>query len=129
MGPRAWSDGLSIYNGLSVAGQRASGLVGRSALRPIPELARLSDASAPRTRPLRKFIGNQRPIMQRRRVEVCSVRPHERTSLRIEHDLIENGWIPERPEWRAMENRQKVDSLLGAVDERHHERERAHDVE
>ena len=66
--------------------------------------------------------------MQRRGVEIGPARPHESTGW-VERHLVENGRILQRPEQRAVENRQEADPLLRTVAELHREREWPHDME
>jgi hypothetical protein len=67
--------------------------------------------------------------VERRGIEIRSVRPDKGAGLAIEHDLVEDSRILQRSEHYTAENRQKVDPLLRAVSERHCQRERPHEVE
>ena len=49
-----------------------------------------------------------RPIVERCRVEIRARRPDDSVHLRIEADLLEQAWIPQRSEQFARENWFKI---------------------
>lgn len=67
--------------------------------------------------------------MERRRVEVSPVRPHERVNLRVQPHLCEDVGILKRAIQLAGKHRCEIDGLLRTVPELHAERVRADAVE
>ncbi len=64
-----------------------------------------------------------RPVVQRRRIEIGSVRPDERPTLLVDPDLVENLRIRERTEDLACQHGTKVHHLCSPVLETDPERE------
>lgn len=67
--------------------------------------------------------------MERCRIEVGPVRPHESPDLLIENDRIERGQILKGPEELPFQNGPEINALFGAVAKRHTEYVGADDVE
>jgi hypothetical protein len=86
-------------------------------------------ASSPPAGACGELIADARPVAQRDGIEICAVRPHESSNLRIQRDAIENHKVLERAEQRAMKHRRKVDLLPGAVAEAHGQLVRANHFE
>lgn len=57
----------------------------------------------------------QRPVMQRGRIEVGSVRPDQRIGFRIDTNLIEQVEVPQGAKQFARKNWSKVDCLFGII--------------
>ena len=55
------------------------------------------------------------PVMQRGRIEVGSVRPHQRMDFAVDCDLIEKPEVVKRAVQLTGENRKEINGLLGAV--------------
>jgi hypothetical protein len=55
------------------------------------------------------------PIMQCRRVKVCSVGPYNRFHFRVDRDLVEQLWVKKRTIQFTSKNRFQVDHLLHVV--------------
>ncbi len=79
--------------------------------------------------PRREFVADLRPVVQRGRIEVGTVRPRQRSNLGVENDGIERGEVLKWPEHRAFQHWPEINTLLGTVRERHRERVGANDVE
>lgn len=67
--------------------------------------------------------------MQRRRVQISVVWPHQRVSFGIDLHTIEKPKIPQRPEHLTRKNRAKVDHLLRAIVKPNAERVIGYDLE
>ena len=61
------------------------------------------------------FYGEERPIVKRRGVKVCSVRPYERVDFRIEANSSKEFGIPQRSVSLAGKQRAELYGLLRAV--------------
>ena len=66
-----------------------------------------------------QFVPDLRPVVQSCWIEVRSVWPDKRSNFLIERHGIEDGWILQWSEQRAVENRPEIDSLLRAILEAH----------
>lgn len=60
--------------------------------------------------------------MERRWIEIGSIRPDESTRLGIEPHRVERGMVPQRAKQVAAKNALEIDALFRAVGKRHHQR-------
>jgi hypothetical protein len=56
-----------------------------------------------------------RPVVERRRIEVRPVRPHERAGLRVQRYRLKRCQILQWPEQHAAQDRLEIDPLFGPV--------------
>src|SRR6266487_30452 len=82
----------------------------------------------PSASPSGEFVTHLGPIVQRCRIEVGPVRPHQGACLGIELHLVERREVLKRPEQHTSKNRCEINTLLGAVGERHTQRVRRPDM-
>jgi hypothetical protein len=68
-----------------------------------------------------------RPVVQGGRIEVRSIRPHQRADFRIDPDLLEQPLVTQWAVQLASQNRPEVDGLLGGVVKANAERVRRND--
>jgi hypothetical protein len=59
-----------------------------------------------------------RPIMERCRVEVCTIWPHESMHFRIQPHTAEEVFISQRPIERTRQHRLEIDFPHGAISKR-----------
>lgn len=89
----------------------------------------------PRARSSGELADNERPVVERSRVKIRPVRPHQRVHLRIQSHLREYVRIPQRPIQLTRQHGREVNRLPRTVRELHSKRmyadtsERFHPVE